>query len=591
MSRILRWLGHPRAPRFVVAFALVLALPSLAVGFFSDDYAFVDWLERRIPLSPPWWDLYRFTPGDPATMRECLAKGLLPWWTTPALHLHLVRPLSSALLALDHAVFGRAAIGWHLHSLAWYAVLLAAASQFFRRLLPPATATMALLLFVLSDANVFPFAWPSSRHILLAATFAVLGVTAHVRFRAESWRPGRFLGPLALAAGLLASEAALGGFTFAIAYDLVGPQRGALRDRVARALPLGTLAVAYLVAYTLVGGGARGSAGYVSPTDPVAFLSIAAVRVPVLLGTAILGVPADFANVGFARGMAIAGAVATVLFALLWRACARVVPEGERATLTWLALGAFTALAASVGGFPGARELLVANLGFAPLMATVLCSAFASGPFAVARRAGAGLLAVVHVALAPLSQLVNQYSMQTIARATEATANVMQQEIHGRPRVRRGGVRSDGEPVRGRRRDEPDERAARLSFAPLRGACGRDRHADRRRLVRPRAARDHAHARTLREPLPRALAPAARRRRGRHLRRARTRRRHRGRAPVASRGRERRGARLAGRGVARLERRGLEGAHVPCRRREYDDRLDARTQRNLLRVVTGVLTS
>lgn len=435
MSRILRWLGHPRAPRFVVAFALVLALPSLAVGFFSDDYVFVDWLEHRIPLSPPWWDLYRFTPGDPATMRECLAKGLVPWWTTPALHLHLVRPLSSALLALDHAVFGRAAIGWHLHSLAWYAVLLAAASQFFRRLLPPATATMALLLFALSDANVFPFAWPSSRHILLAATFAVLGVTAHVRFRAESWRPGRFLGPLALAAGLLASEAALGGFTFAIAYDLVGPQRGALRDRVARALPLGTLAIAYLVVYTLVGGGARGSAGYVSPIDPVAFLSIAAVRVPVLLGTAILGVPADFANVGFARGTAIAGAVATVLFALLWRACARVVPEGERATLTWLALGAFTALAAGVGGFPGARELLVANLGFAPLMATVLCSAFASGPFAVARRAGAGLLAVVHVALAPLSQLVNQYSMQTIARATEATANVMQQEIHGRPRA------------------------------------------------------------------------------------------------------------------------------------------------------------
>jgi hypothetical protein len=57
MSKILRWLGHPRAPRFVVALALVLALPSLAVGFFGDDYAFVDWLEHRIPFSPPWWDL------------------------------------------------------------------------------------------------------------------------------------------------------------------------------------------------------------------------------------------------------------------------------------------------------------------------------------------------------------------------------------------------------------------------------------------------------------------------------------------------------------------------------------------------------
>jgi hypothetical protein len=33
----MRWLTHPRAPLVVVAFALCLALPSLTIGFFSDD--------------------------------------------------------------------------------------------------------------------------------------------------------------------------------------------------------------------------------------------------------------------------------------------------------------------------------------------------------------------------------------------------------------------------------------------------------------------------------------------------------------------------------------------------------------------------
>jgi hypothetical protein len=371
MSKILRWLGHPRAPRFVVAFALVLAMPSLAVGFFGDDYAFIDWLEHRTPFSPPWWDLYNFTPGDPDAMRQSLATWLLPWWTASTLHLHLVRPLSGALLALDHTLFGRAA----------------------------------------------------------------LGVTAHVRFRADGWRPGRLLGPLALVVGLLASEAALGGLAFAIAYDLVGPERGIGRDRAVRVFPLVSLALAYLAVYALVGGGTRGSGAYVTPMEPAAFLATAAVRLPVLLGDAVLGIPAEVATLGFASKLAVTGAIATVLFGLLWRASLRTVPEAERATSTWLAVGAFAALAAGVGGLPGARVLFVANLGFAPIMAIVLRHAFASGPLAVPRRAGAGLLAFVHVAFAPLSQLANQHSMQTIASATEATARTMRDEVGGRSRT------------------------------------------------------------------------------------------------------------------------------------------------------------
>jgi hypothetical protein len=183
-------LSQPRAPRIIIGFALLLALPSLALGFFADDYLFIASLDRRLSFNAPWWDLYRFTPAGARALRRLIVEGRFPWWTAPDFRVHLVRPLSSALLAFDHAVFGHHALGWHLHSLLWYAALLAAAGAFFRSVLPTRSATLALLVFALSDANVFPFSWLSARHGLQAATFVTVGITAHVRARRNDWRAG-----------------------------------------------------------------------------------------------------------------------------------------------------------------------------------------------------------------------------------------------------------------------------------------------------------------------------------------------------------------------------------------------------------------
>ncbi len=97
--------------RAVVALGLALALPSLGIGFFADDYSLIGELEHRFTYNPRWWDLYQFFPGGADLTRRMIAGGDDPWWSAPDLRLHLLRPLPSALIALDHAVFGRWALG------------------------------------------------------------------------------------------------------------------------------------------------------------------------------------------------------------------------------------------------------------------------------------------------------------------------------------------------------------------------------------------------------------------------------------------------------------------------------------------------
>ncbi|MGH7440066.1 MAG: hypothetical protein ACRENE_30615 [Polyangiaceae bacterium] len=396
------------------------------------------YLEHRFEYDPPWWDVFVQTPGGPGAAARLIASGEIPWWTAPDIKMHFHRILPSLQLALSRVLFGHAPLGWHVGSLLWYLALLCAAAAFFRQVLPKATANLALLVFALSDANVFPFAWPAALYAPMAATFAALGSLAHVRLRRDGWNPGRWLGPAALVAGVLAGEAALGGFAFVVAYDLAGPTaRGSARARALRAAPVCALALAYLVVYAAADGGARGSGGYISPlSEPGAFVAAAATRLPVLLGDVVLGIPADFAFLGFGTILAAVGAAATALFLWFVGACASHIPDDERAALRWLGLGALGAIAVGLGGLVGSRDLLVANLGFAPVLAVALRAGFrAAGGGGRWLRAGTWGLALVHVVAAPIGQLVNEAMLITTARATETTAHAIEREAAGASRV------------------------------------------------------------------------------------------------------------------------------------------------------------
>lgn len=416
----------------------MIAAPALALGFFSDDYAFLAFLEKRDADNPPVWDLYRFFSGDETLTKRIVAEGMAPWWTWPGLRLHLLRPLPSELLALDHAVFKHAAIGWHAHSLLWYAALLIAASALFRRLLPPRAATFALAAYTFSGANAFAFAWPSARHAAIAALFSAIGLGAYLGLRhsqAPRSRAALVLPYVALAVGLLAGETALGGIALALAFVAVGPAaaptQGSWRHRLLRALPLLGITAVYLVAYALLGAGARGSDAYASPfADPVGFAQLAAMHLPILVGAAILGVPAELATMASPLVLAGIGAAAGLGGYLLWRACAPRLPEDLRAQGGWLALGGLAAAAIGAGGIPGSRELIVANFAFAALFAVLLVYGMGPGPYAAARRASLVVLALIHLALAPLGQLSDLHSLDRMARATDTAARDILREAN-----------------------------------------------------------------------------------------------------------------------------------------------------------------
>jgi hypothetical protein len=92
-------------------------------------------------------------------------------------------------------------------------------------------------------------------------------------------------------------------------------------------------------------------------------------------------------------------------------------------------------MAVGLGGLIGSRDLLVANLGFAPVIAIVMRAGFAPGSGARLRRVGAGALALAHLAAAPIGQLVNEATMIATARATEATTHAIEREAAGATRV------------------------------------------------------------------------------------------------------------------------------------------------------------
>jgi hypothetical protein len=407
----------------VIAVGILLAAPALALGFFSDDYAFLAFLEKRAPVNPPLWDLYRFFSGDETLTKHVVAAGMAPWWTWPGLRLHLFRPLPSELLALDHAIFKHAALGWHAHSLLWYAALLFAASEIFRRLLPPRAATLALAAYTFSGANVFTFAWPSARHAVVAALLSAIGLAAYLRRadRGAAQAPGASAFPyIAFTVSLLAGEMALGGIALALAFEALGPGRGTRRERARRAVPLLVIAGLYLAVYAVAGAGARGSEDYASPfADPVGFVRLGATHLPILVASAILGMPAELATMAPPLALAAVGLLAAAGAYFLWRACAPRLPDDLRAHAPWLTLGAIAAMAVGAGGIPGTRELIIANFAVATLFALLVAYGTGPGPYAAARRVSIGALALIHLLLAPLGQLSSLRSMDRIGRATD----------------------------------------------------------------------------------------------------------------------------------------------------------------------------
>jgi hypothetical protein len=246
------------------------------------------------------------------------------------------------------------------------------------------------------------------------------------------WAPPLSLAALALS--LTAGETALGVFAYLLAYELLGA-RGAMAERLRALAPAAVLALVYLGMYKVLGYGAHGSTVYLDPVgEPGPYLSAALGRVPALVG-GLLGVPVDLWGLSPGSrpvlvGLGLAG---LVLLGLLLRSAWPGLLEEERRHCRWLGAGAALSLLPVAATMPMSRLLLVPGLGASVLLAMVLLHAWRSRrqrgwrPRALAYTGG--VLALVHLVLAPLSWPVLAMMVRQLGASTEQMARTVRQEL------------------------------------------------------------------------------------------------------------------------------------------------------------------
>ncbi len=195
----------PRATRerrivvLLVALGVLLHAPSLASGFFADDYLHQLVLGGKVSMpgmGPA--SLYDF--GDRGAWEDAeLGTGTFPWWTSADWRIRFYRPLASLSLWLDHALFGSHASAYHAVSLALWAAVLCVSHALFRALgLAPRTARLALFFLAVTDSAVLPVGWIANRNSLLVLLFASSALLA-VAPAGSLARPGRVAAALGLA--------------------------------------------------------------------------------------------------------------------------------------------------------------------------------------------------------------------------------------------------------------------------------------------------------------------------------------------------------------------------------------------------------
>jgi hypothetical protein len=211
---------------------------------------------------------------------------MLPWWTPPTWKIAFWRPLCSLTHWFDWRVFGDHAWVMHLHNLLWYGVLIFVLTLLYKRFLTPAWAAgLAALLYTLDAAHAFPVGWIATRNAAFSSVFIVLVLYFHDRWRRDEWRAGFPLALVALALGLLASEAtvAVGAYLFAYAAFVDAHKSGqAISTRWLKSLiallPYLAVVIVWRIVYQKLGYGVGGTLLYTDPIHEPLRLAIDVVR-------------------------------------------------------------------------------------------------------------------------------------------------------------------------------------------------------------------------------------------------------------------------------------------------------------------------
>jgi len=303
-------------PAAITLLVVVLGVDVLRIGFFADDFHFLD-VAQRVPLSHALSGQF----------------GIYPWY----------RPLSREMyFALVAAAGPSGILVAHLLSLACVGGIAWQVRQFGLRLAGPRVAAIAPVLFLTAAITEFLTAWPSGFQDLLALLLVMLALRAQLEGRSAWAVAWAFLAPfaketavlvfpiLALMAVLYVRErrvrpwmiAQLAAFAGATGIHLAVRllwHTGGSESHVVRSLP------ALAASLVRVGSGFLGLAPLLEPVPVLLALIAAAAATALLVGAAaprrkwppVPTAPAgEDARAGAATGRAVAFVAATAALCL-----------------------------------------------------------------------------------------------------------------------------------------------------------------------------------------------------------------------------------------------------------------------------------
>lgn len=369
-ARLHAFLSSRRATWILFVLILLLSLPALSTGWQHDDYIHQRMLhgspaaQRRSPD-----ELYCFA-GGPHARRSPVE---LPWWYSPTHRSCFFRPLSSVSLALDHTHLLRHPELAHAHSLLWFLLICGALHGLARRLLSPAQANLALLIYGVSGFSVSGVAWLAARHTVVSAAIAGWGLLAYVGGRSDG-RPVRTLaGLLLLTLALLAGESSLSAFAFVAAYELFLAS-DAPRRRLAHLAGATAIAGAYVLWYARAAYGTADLGLYLDPvrqTGP--FLLALPGRLLALWCDALLGISSTLWHFAAYKPLYLPWSVLSlgVLLGLLRLSPAVRSPQSQK-LLRFFGLGSLAAVLPMASAVLGGRLLIIPGIGLACFFALLV---------------------------------------------------------------------------------------------------------------------------------------------------------------------------------------------------------------------------
>ena len=410
-TRLAGTFAHPAVPFVAAALAVVLSWPAVGTGWRLDD------LHHRVALTsspvrvrgyeldPGLTGLFVFFGGDRAHNERLRRAGVIPWWAELDLKIAFCRPLAAATHLADYRLWPDSPRVMHVHSLAWLFAGVLATGLLYRRLLPPAVAGLAVLLFAIDDAHALAATWIAQRNHLLVLIFGVLAIVLHDAWRRRGSTAAAVFAAVFLAMALAAGESGIGVVAYLAAYA-VTLDSASPRARLLSLAPAFTVCAAWRALTALGGFGLAYSDSYLDPAhDPLRFLVAALQRAPLLLlgqwsivrPEIALFVP-SLMPVGVALGVVVVAILAWAMWPLLRR----------EALARFLALGMLLAVIPLCATFAQTRTLLLAGIGGMGLLALFLSRLpellrDTPRPARWGRLAVAVALVITHVVVAPIA--------------------------------------------------------------------------------------------------------------------------------------------------------------------------------------------